>query len=314
MKYSPPVERRLQDWRDSLTDLLDLLEADAGGRSLDDLRAGYVEMLMGHPVCDGVVIDESRLGSVDTMRVRPADGPPDAHIMYFHGGAYLFGAPRGYLGLASRIAIANNAVVHLPDYRLAPEHPYPAPILDCVQAYGALLETGVDPRSVLFAGDSAGGSLTVSVMVHARDRGWPLPAGATAISPWCDLAHTGRSMRTRAGTDPLCSREALDVQARAFLQGARPDEPDASPIHAAVGGLPPVLVQVGEAEVMMSSAIRLAEHLAESGVRADLQVWPSMFHVWHLFAAILPEGQDAIDQSAAFHRRCLADAYRLSLA
>jgi monoterpene epsilon-lactone hydrolase len=307
MKYSVAVERRLQDWRDSLVNLLDLLEGSPGGRDLGELRSGYDEMLAGHPMCDGVVVDALQLGTVPALRVSPATQSPGAHVVYFHGGAYLFGAPRGYLGLASRIAIANDAAVYLPDYRLAPEYPYPTPILDCVDAYGALLDNGVDPKSVFFVGDSAGGSLAVTVMIHARNRGWPLPAGATAISPWCDLEHAGRSMRTREGIDPLCTRAALDVQARAFLQGARPHMPDASPIYADVSGLPPVLIQVGEAEVMMSGAIRLAEHLAESGVRMNLEVWPNMFHVWPLFAAILPEGQAAIDSSAAFHRRCLAD-------
>jgi len=146
-------------------------------------------------------------------------------------------------------------------------------------------------------------------MVNARNRGWPLPAGGTAISPWCDLEHSGRSMRTREGIDPLCTQAALDVQARAFLQGARPEHPDASPVHADVQGLPPILVQVGEAEVMMSGAIRLAEHLAEGGVRSTLEVWPNMFHVWHLFAAILDEGQQAIDAISQFHRRLLGPAH-----
>ena len=150
-------------------------------------------------------------------------------------------------------------------------------------------------------------------MVHARNRGWPLPAGGTAISPWCDLEHAGRSMRTREGIDPLCTRSALDAQAKAFLQGARPEHPDVSLVHADVRGLPPILIQVGEAEVMMSGAIRLSEHLAESGVRTTLQVWPDMFHVWHLFAAILDEGRQAIDDISQFNGRVLGLARGASL-
>ena len=310
MAYSPEVEARLQDWRDSLEDLLTVLGGDTGGRTLDQLRVGYGQMMSGHPVSDGVTVDELELAGIPTLRVTPTSGASDAHLLYFHGGAYLVGTPAGYLGLASRLALANDCTVYVPDYRLAPEHPFPTPILDCVQAYGGLLERGVDPNRVVFAGDSAGGSLTISVMVHARNRGWPLPAGGTAISPWCDLEHAGRSMRTREGIDPLCTRTALDAQARAFLQGARPEHPDASPIHADLRGLPPILIQVGEAEVMMSGAIRLAEHLAESGVRSTLEVWPNMFHVWHLFAAILDEGQQAIEASSQFHRRLLQPARR----
>lgn len=306
MRYSPEVEQRLQGWRDSLGELLNILEGKPSSQTMAELRANYINMLAGHPICDGVQVDELLLGSVPTTRVTPTSDTAHAHLLYFHGGAYLFGGPRGYLGLASRLAVANNAIVYLPNYRLAPEHPYPTPILDCVDAYRALLDSGIRPQSILFCGDSAGGALTVSVMVHARNRGWALPAGGTAISPWCDLTHSGPTMRSREGIDPLCTQTALDLQARSFLQGARPDEPDASPIFADVHGLPPILVQVGEAEVMLSSALRLAEHLAESGVRTSLEVWPGMFHVWPLFAAIMQEAKDAIENSSTFHKQCLA--------
>ena len=296
MTYSDAVEEGLQRWRDSLGDLLDILAGKPSGRSLDQLRDGYVEMLQLHPVLDGVEVAETTLGGVPTLQVRPP-GEARGHLMYFHGGAYLFGAARGYLGLASRLAIAGQVVVHVPDYRLAPDHPYPTPILDCVDAYAGLLASGADPARTFFCGDSAGGALTVSVMVHARDRGWPLPAGGTAISPWCDLTHGGASMTTRHGIDPLCTKEALDLQAAAFLGGADPTSWDASPVHADLTGLPPILVQVGEAEVMMSGAVLLAERLAAAGVRTNLEVWPQMFHVWHLFASALPEAEQAIHSS-----------------
>ena len=300
MTYSDAVEEGLQRWRDSLGDLLDILAGKPSGRSLDQLRDGYVEMLQLHPVLDGVEVAETTLGGVPTLQVRPP-GEARGHLMYFHGGAYLFGAARGYLGLASRLAIAGQVVVHVPDYRLAPDHPYPTPILDCVDAYAGLLASGADPARTFFCGDSAGGALTVSVMVHARDRGWPLPAGGTAISPWCDLTHGGASMTTRHGIDPLCTKEALDLQAAAFLGGADPTSWDASPVHADLTGLPPILVQVGEAEVMMSGAVLLAERLAAAGVRTNLEVWPQMFHVWHLFASALPEAEQAIHSAVHFH-------------
>src|SRR5690606_37195260 len=137
----------------------------------------------------------------------------------------------------------------------------------------------------------AGGALTISVMLHARKRGLPLPKAGIAVSPWVELEHRGESMRTRDGIDPLCTREALDKQARAFLGGARAIEPDASPVHADLRGLPPFLIHIGEAEVMLSGAMELAAQMAQQRVRVSLEVWPDMFHVWHMFAAVLPEGQ-----------------------
>jgi acetyl esterase/lipase len=142
--------------------------------------------------------------------------------------------------------------------------------------------------------------MVVSVMVAARNAGLALPAAGVAISPWANLEHSGSSMKTRDGIDPTVSLAGLDLMAKAFLNGALKNNPDASPVFADVRGLPPILVQIGESEVMLSDAIRLATHLAENRVRVSLEVWPGMFHVWHMFAAILPEGMQALQGAAAF--------------
>lgn len=297
--YNAATEDGLEAWRDSLGDLLDVL-ADGSIERLDALRSRYTEMLKRHPVPSGVVVNDLVMGSIRAKRVTPENRVPGRTLLYFHGGAYLFGAPEGYVALGGRLALAMKAEVLIPDFRLAPEHPYPVPILDCVDAYAWLLEQGQDPAAVIFSGDSAGGSLTVSVMMHARERGMPLPAAGFAISPWADLAHTGESMSTREGIDPLCTRSALDLQARAFLGGARVTVPDASPVHADLRGLPPILIQIGEAEVMLSGAISLATRLGEHGVHVALEIVPDMFHVWHLFAAVLPEAEAAIHRASKF--------------
>lgn len=305
--YNPKTEAGLQAWRDSLADLLDVL-GGSSARSMEELRAGYTAMLEEHPAPAGIEVDDVMMGGTPAKRVRPYNLIGGRTLVYFHGGAYLFGSPDGYVALGGRLAIALHAEVLIPAYRLAPEHPYPTPILDCVDAYSWLLDQGHDPRQTIFAGDSAGGALTITVMVHARERGLALPAAGLCISPWADIAHTGESMRTREGVDPLCARAALDLQARAFLGGAHATSPDASPVHADLRGLPPILVQIGEAEVMLSGAIDLAVRLGEHRVHSVLEVVPDMFHVWHLFAAVLPEGQKAIDRAARFAEEALTEA------
>lgn len=306
-RYDAMTEAGLQAWRDALSDLLDVL-AGTSSRSMDDLRAGYTEMLLRHPSPEGIRVEEIMLGDVPARRVIPDDVTPGRTLVYFHGGAYLFGSAEGYVALGGRLAHALRAEVIIPDYRLAPEHPYPTPILDCVDAYESLLEKGHDPQSMLFAGDSAGGALTVSVMTRARDRGLPLPAGGIAISPWVDLTHSGTSMRTREGIDPLCTRAALDLQAQSFLGGERATVPEASTVRADLRGLPPILIQIGEAEVMLSGALELAAALAEQRVAVTLEVAPDMFHVWHLFAASLPEAREAIERAGAFGERLVRSA------
>lgn len=275
---------------------------------MSSLREGYTRMLLQHPTEPGVFVEDIDLGGVPAKRVAPVLGAAQTTLVYFHGGAYLFGSAQGYVPLASRLALGLQAEVIVPDYRLAPEHPYPTPIMDCIAAYESILEEGYDPEQIVFAGDSAGGALTVSVMLHARRRGLPLPKAGVAISPWVELEHRGESMRTRDGIDPLCTREALDQQASAFLGGAQPTEPDASPVHADLQGLPPFLIHIGEAEVMLSGAIELADRMAKQRVRVSLEVWPGMFHVWHMFAAVLPEGQNAIERIADFVRFVRASA------
>lgn len=305
--YNEPTQRGLQAWRDSLAGLLTALAEDADPGLMRELRENYTRMLRQHPIPEGVVVEPITVSGIPAHRVTPARGSPTRTLIYFHGGAYLFGSAEGYVALGARFALALDAVVLIPDYRLAPEHPFPTPIVDCVDFYQGVLEGGVPPESVVFAGDSAGGALTLSVMTRARARGLPLPAAGIVLSPWVDLSHSGASMRTRQGVDPLCSRDALDLQARAFLGGARVTEPDASPVNADLRGLPPILVQIGEAEVMLSGALDLVTRLAEHRVRVSLDVWPDMFHVWHLFAAVLEEGRLGIERAASFAAAALGD-------
>jgi monoterpene epsilon-lactone hydrolase len=300
MATNPLVAQRLQAWADSLVELAPILQGKKATVSLDELRANYVKMLAAHPTPQGVAIEQVDMGGVPGTTVTPDNAIPGRILLYIHGGAYIIGAAAGYHGLAGNFAKALKATVYLPDYRLAPEHPCPTPIEDCLRAYRWLLDQGNDPKSIAISGDSAGGATTVSMMVMARNAGVPLPAAGAAISPWANLEHTGASMMNREGLDPLNTKAGLDLLARTFLGHALPGTPEASPVFADVRGLPPILIQIGENELMLSDAMRLATHLGENRVRVTLEVWPEMFHVWHMYAAILPEGQQAIEGAAAF--------------
>ncbi|NIF32112.1 alpha/beta hydrolase [Enterobacter sp. Cy-643] len=277
------------------------------GADWKDVRADYVKQLDTlFPAVEGVTYAEADLGGSGAMLVTPEEAIDGRVMLYIHGGGYVHGGVDAYRGLTGRYAYALKAKVYAVDYRQAPEFPFPTPIDDVFQAYRSLLEQGVNPRSLIISGDSAGGAMVVTLMRKARNAGLALPAAAVAISPWADLTHSGASAKTRDGLDPLCSVAFLNQLARSFLAGELPTHPDASPVFADVHGLSPTLIQVGENEVMLSDAIRLASHMSESRVRTTLEVWPEMFHVWHLFAGILPEADQALRNAIRFLEDALA--------
>jgi monoterpene epsilon-lactone hydrolase len=223
-------------------------------------------------------------------------------IQYLHGGAYMVGSIKTHREIGSRISRAAAAQVLLIDYRLAPENPFPAAVEDSVAAYRWLLSTGVNPAQAVIAGESAGGGLTVATLVALRDAVEPLPAAAVAISPWVDMEALGESVTTKAEVDLMVQREGILMAAEVYLGGINPRTPLASPIYADLTGLPPLLIQVGTSEVLLDDATRLAERARATGVDVVLETWADMMHVWHSFAAILPEAQQAIDRIGEFVR------------
>jgi monoterpene epsilon-lactone hydrolase len=190
--------------------------------------------------------------------------------------------------------------VLLLDYRLAPEHPYPAAVEDAVQAYRWLLAGGVDAAAIAIAGDSAGGGLTISTLLALRDEGLPQPGAAVAISPWTDLTLQAASIEALAERDPIVRASDLTRYRDWYLGGADPRHPGASPAHADLTGLPPLLVHVGEAEVLLDDAVILTENGRRDGVDVTLETWPEMVHVWHVFAGRVPESTAAVDRIGAF--------------
>jgi epsilon-lactone hydrolase len=276
----------------------------AGGPDLSaspqEIRAGFSQMVSSAPVASDIEFESLRLGSVRALASLTPGAVPERMLLYLHGGAFVIGSPHDYRSLSAELGRAVGGRAVCPDYRLAPEHPFPAAVEDALAAYRGLLEHAGAPGNIVLAGDSAGGGLVVSVLVAARDAGLPMPAAALAISPWVDLACQGRSMQTKLAEDPALTREGLLAMAGLYLKGTPPDAPLASPLNANLSGLPPLLIQVGSAEILLDDAVQLAGRAGEAGVRVQLSVWPDMPHVWHFFGFMLPEGRQAIAEAAGF--------------
>jgi len=271
---------------------------------IPQLRRGFEEMLTQFPPVPGVTFEEENLDGIPGIWCVPADAVKDRVLLYLHGGGYVLGSPTAYKQLASQIATRLKARVLVPDYRLAPEHPYPAALEDATKAYKWLLNQGA-AKSIALAGDSCGGGLTVATLVAARDAGLPTPVGAVLISPWADLGVTGESATTKTGEDTILSPDALRGMAGAYLGSTSPRDPGASPVYANLSGLPPLLIQAGSAEILLDDATRLAARAGAAGVKVRLDIWPHMFHVWPMYSPMLDEGGEALDDAAAFLKRLL---------
>jgi acetyl esterase/lipase len=248
---------------------------------------------------DGLGVETLDIDGLPAERLTPA-GDHANHLLYLHGGGYCVGSPTSHRGLIARLAGASGAVALSPDYRLAPEHPFPAAVDDALKAYRHLLASGADPARIAVAGDSAGGGLTLALAVALRDAGLPHPACLFVISPWTNLAQVGAAYATVGADDPMLTREGLDGFAEAYLGGGAADRPLASPVLADLAGLPPLLIHVGAAEILLSDSVALAERAGLAGVQTQLEVWPEMIHVWHAFSDHLDAGRRAIDAAGAW--------------
>jgi len=242
---------------------------------------------------------------------RPAEwvtAPGAGHgrtVLYLHGGGYVIGSLATHRDLASRVSRSSASRVLLLDYRLAPEHPFPAAVEDALAAFRWLLSQGRDPRCLAIAGDSAGGGLAMATLVGLRDAGDALPAAAVCLSPWADLALSGDSMQSRASADPAVDRATLQRWAGYYLAGAYPRQPLASPLYADLSGLPPVLLLVGTAEVLLDDTVRVAQRAAAAGVEVVCEQWPDLGHVFAAYATT-PEAADAAALIGTFLRKHVA--------
>ncbi len=267
---------------------------------LDQVRRGFEEMLTQFPPAAGVAFEPETVGGIPATWCIPSDTVKGRVLLYLHGGGYVVGSSSAYRPMGSELASRLKARVLIPDYRLAPENPFPAALDDALAAYRGLLGLGIAPQSIALAGDSAGGGLAVATMVAIRDAGLPLPVGAVAISPWVDLAVTSEAALSNAQGDPVLEAEGLKGMAGAYMGKISPMTPAASPVYADLSGLPPLLIQIGSAEILLDDANRLAARAGAAGVKVRLDIWPEMFHVWHIYASMLDEASEALDDAAAF--------------
>ncbi|MBF9069186.1 alpha/beta hydrolase [Streptacidiphilus fuscans] len=272
-----------------------------GPRSVEAIRAGFKALMARMIVPDSIRTAQTTLGNRPTLHVEPDAGPRAGTILYFHGGGWVFGSPETALSLTGHLVAKTGFRAYSVDYRLAPEHPFPAAIEDTLNAYRALLDSGEDPSAIAFAGDSAGGGLAVTTCLAARDAGLPLPAAIVAFSPGLDATRSGESMDTKQDIDPIFTREAVEHTGAMYLAGADPHQPLLSPaVLADLTGFPPTLIQVGTNEILLDDSTRLAARARAAGVDVILDVTADVPHVFQAFAGALDEADEALDRAALF--------------
>jgi len=267
-----------------------------------EMRANLEQMGQGFPIDPDVQCTRVQAGAVPAAWVTAPGAAPDRVILYLHGGGYVIGSIDSHRALAAGLSRAAGARALVIDYRLAPEHPFPAAVEDSTAAYRWLIRQGIEPSRVVIAGDSAGGGLTVATLIALRDAKDRLPAGGVCISPWVDMEASGESMASRAAEDPMIQRDIIEWFAAQYVGKADRRAPLASPIYADLSGLPPLYVLVGTAETLLDDSGRLAERARKAGVRVTLEAWEGMIHVWPAFAPMLDEGREAIEKIGAFVR------------
>jgi monoterpene epsilon-lactone hydrolase len=275
---------------------------------VNEQRRALREFLSAQPLPADVTVAAAELGGVPTAEIA-VDGIEPRHVvLYFHGGVYVMGDAALAADLASQVGRRTDAKVISVDYRLAPEHPYPAAVDDAFAAYEALLDTGMASSDIVLAGESAGGGLAVATLVNARDHGLPLPAAAFVMSPLVDLTLAGTTMETKREVDPLISRERLEPRVTDYTAGQDASLGLISPIFADLSGLPPMIIQAGTHEVLLDDAVRLARQAATADVEVTLDVTPRVPHVFQAYYAILDEGAAALDRAGQFLSAHLAGA------
>jgi acetyl esterase/lipase len=273
------------DWNTSIPQLRQETEAGAGffGKFPADLRVTPVA-----------------IGDLHAEWIRAEQSPRDAALLYFHGGGYVIGSSQSHRQFVAKYVKGSGVAAFVPDYRLAPEHPFPAALDDAVVAYRYLLDEGISPANIVVGGDSAGGGLCLATLLALRDQGLPLPSGTVALSPWTDLANTGESLRTNAAVDTLTWAESWTVFSKYYVGDQDPRRPWISPLYGDLHGLPPLLLYVGGDELLRDDATRFAAKAQAAGVDVTLHVGEGLFHCYPVCAPLFPEATQAMDAISAF--------------
>jgi acetyl esterase/lipase len=270
------------------------------------LREGMAAATAAAPPPENATVERIEVGGVPAEWTDANGVERDAAFVYLHGGGYIMGNLDSHRNLVANLSRAAGIRALSVDYSLAPENRFPRAVEDAVAAVQYVHAQGIAPGRVVVAGDSAGGGLTAATLIALRDRGIPLPAAGVLISPWLDLTQSGSTMDSLADADPMVSRQLLDLCTRCYVGDGDPRAPLASPLFADLSGLPPLLIHVGTAETLLDDARRFDAAARKAGVDATLEEWDEMIHVWHTFAGLLPEAQQAIDRIGAFVKERLA--------
>jgi epsilon-lactone hydrolase len=282
------------------------------GSDVDEQRRHLRELVSAQPLPGDVTVAAAALGGVPTAEITVEGVEPRHVVLYFHGGVYVIGDAFLAADLASQVGRRTHAKVISVDYRLAPEHPYPAAVDDALAAYNALLQNGIAPADIVFAGESAGGGLAIATLVNARDHGLPLPAAALVMSPYVDLTLAGTTLETRGDLDPLLSRDLLQPRVADYTSGQDAALGLISPVFADLSGLPPLIIQAGTHEVLLDDALRLVRQAATADVEVTLDITPGVPHVFQAYHAILDEAAAALDRAGRFLSAHLAGAERVA--
>jgi monoterpene epsilon-lactone hydrolase len=269
------------------------------GTTLEEQRATLDEMGAQMQLPTNLMVARHALAGVPVEVLTPR-GAERRVVLHAHGGGFAMGSCASHRAIAGWLGEACRARVILPEFRLAPEHPFPAGLDDLFAVYRALLASGTPAEQIIVTGDSAGGNLAVALTLRAREAGLPLPRALVLLSPWLDLTCSGATMQTRAELDPWLRPEMLGLMRDCYLQGIDSAHPLASPCLADLTGLPPMLMQVGDHEILLSDSERMFERARAAGVKAVLEVQPELWHVWHLMAPMLPEAVEAFERITMF--------------
>jgi acetyl esterase/lipase len=282
------------------------------GDDVSEQRRLLRELLSAQPLPAEITVTRAVLGGVPVGEITVDGVEPRYVVLYFHSGVYVMGDAFLAADLASQVGRRTRAKAISVDYRLAPEHPYPAAVDDALAAYQALLHNGTAPSDIVVAGESAGGGLAIATLINARDHGLPLPAAAFVMSPYADLTLAGTTMETKREADPLLSPEALQARVTDYTSGQDAALGLISPIFADLSGLPPLIIQAGTYEVLLDDAVRLARQAATADVQVTLDITPQVPHVFQAYHPILDEATAALDRAGQLLSAHLADAERVT--
>jgi len=279
---------------------------------VEESRAGFEQFAAMFQVAKDVKIDNVDVNGVSAVWISTPEAVEENVVLYFHGGGYVFGSINTHKEFMSRISRVSNSRVLLIDYRRAPENPFPAALEDAITAYKWLIDSeGIKPENLIIGGESAGGGLTLATLLKLRDTGIPLPAAALVLSPWADLDMTGETIRTKARVDPLANPSDLFFLASLYVGEDDPKNPYISPLYGDLKGLPPMIIQVGSAEILLSDAERIAEKAKAADVEVILDIWEDMIHMFQMFALWSPEGQKATEKLGKFIQKHLRKEVQL---